>query len=76
MTQGLLSITRPLPMLRKPLVFFLGIGESILAFWRVGGILLRRLIEWRMNRLLAAQAMGEFQDQEQGPVETVPGTGL
>lgn len=47
MAVGLVSFTRVVPFLRVPLLFFLGLLEPILAFWHVGGILIRRGFERR-----------------------------
>lgn len=42
MAQGLVSLTRNITPLRFPLLFVLNFLEPVLAFWRVGGILLGR----------------------------------
>lgn len=49
MAASLVSMTKVVKWFRKPLVLFVGILEPILAFWRVGGILLGRMFIWREN---------------------------
>lgn len=71
-------MTRVIPFLRRPLLVVLGIAIPVLAFWRVGGILMGRMLE-RRARILAERQMMDA--QEPGlpvtPVtsETVPGSG-
>lgn len=78
MTVGLISATRIVPFFRKPLVLILGIAVPVLAFWRVGGILLRRELERRARKMQPQEPsdIGNTSAYEYvQPVETVPGTG-
>lgn len=50
MSQGLVSLTSNLVVLRPLLTLILALVEPFLAFWRVGRILLGRFLEWRTNR--------------------------
>lgn len=56
MSKGLVSLTRNLKFLRMPLVVVLNFLEPILAFWHVGGILLRRFVERRQRVMQERQA--------------------
>lgn len=56
MAQGLVSLTRTVTFLRVPLLFLLGILVPVLAFWRVGSILLARFAE-RRARIVAEQEL-------------------
>lgn len=67
MATGLVSLTRQVKWLRGPLLFFLSLAEPLLAFGRVGRILLRRAGEWRYRR--AEERAGEPQQQYEGPYE-------
>ena len=68
MAAGLVSLTRAVTPLRKPLLIFLGFVEPVMAFGRVGAILFRRAVERRQRKIAeweAAQAaQGEPGTQE------------
>jgi len=71
MTGGLVAATRPLAWLRQPLLLLLALAEPVLAFGRVGRILLTR---WQARReriafdqALAEQAAAAEQAAERGP---------
>lgn len=49
MASGLVSLTRPLVVLRKPLVIVVALVEPILSFGRVVRVLIGRLAERRMR---------------------------
>lgn len=71
MSQGLVSLTATLTVLRFPLIVFMSLIEPVLAFWRVGRILIMRFFGWRERRIIAAQeaqAEWERQQQEAGAV--------
>lgn len=71
MSQGLVSLTSALTPLRAVLLLVMALAEPLLAFWRVGRILIFRLLRWRENRILAAQeqqAEWERQQAEAGVV--------
>jgi hypothetical protein len=55
MSQGLVSLTATLTVLRLPLVILMSLIEPVLAFWRVGRILFMRFLGWRERRIIAAQ---------------------
>lgn len=55
MSQGLVSLTATLTLLRLPLVVFMSLVEPVLAFWRVGRILFVRLLAWRERRIAETQ---------------------
>lgn len=61
MSQGLISLTRSVKFLRSPLLMILNLVEPVLAFGRVGRILIGRWIE-RRNR--------KFQEQEEQTVNS------
>lgn len=44
MSNGLVSLTRNLTILRSPLLFFLIVLEPVLAFWELGGLAARRYV--------------------------------
>ena len=50
MSVGLVSLTRPVKALRVPLIFALGIIEPVMAFSRVGRVMLERLLDRRAAR--------------------------
>lgn len=60
MTQGFVSLTSNVPFLRMPLVMALNILEPVLAFSRVGRIILIRVIN-RRNERFAEQEPDEGQ---------------
>lgn len=55
MSQGLVSLTSSIPVLRVPLVLILSLLEPVLAFARVGRILFYRFLGWRQRRMEEAQ---------------------
>lgn len=55
-SRGLVSVTRTVKFLRQPLVLFIGVLEPVLAFWRVGAILGRRLLQRRARMLAEREA--------------------
>lgn len=69
MSRGLVSLTRSIKPLRRPLVFVISFLEPVIAFWRVGGILARRAIERRQARIHKREAAAASVDYaEQSPV--------
>jgi hypothetical protein len=65
MTQGFISITSNVPFLRMPLIMALNVFEPLLAFSRVGRILLWRFLERRQRRMAARMAeQGEMVPDE------------
>jgi hypothetical protein len=65
MADGVVNGTRQLPQFRIPVLLLLGIVEPLLAFGRVGGILLRRLQNRRLTQAEdAAAAAAASQDVE------------
>jgi hypothetical protein len=65
MADGVVNGTRQLPQFRIPVLLLLGIVEPLLAFGRVGGILLRRLQDRRLTQAEeAAAAAAASQDVE------------
>lgn len=48
---GFVSVTRGIPFLRNPFIMVLNLVEPIMAFWRVGGILVGRAVERRARRM-------------------------
>lgn len=70
MTQGLVSLTGAVPLLRIPLLLLLAFAEPVLAFWRVGRILFYRFLSWRERRIMAAQ---EAQAQAEWEASQQPG---
>lgn len=69
MSQGLVSLTATLTPLRWPLVVLMALIEPLLAFWRVGRLLLIRFIGWRERRIAAAQ---EAQQQAEWEAAQTP----
>lgn len=68
MTQGLVSLTSTVPILRLPLMLVLAFAEPVLAFWRVGRILFYRFLNWRERRIIMAQQQAEqaaWEEQQQ-----------
>lgn len=55
---GLMSLTRNFPFLRNPFILLLNLAEFLLAFGRVGGILMRRFLE-RRERVAQARAQAQ-----------------
>lgn len=55
MTESFVTLTDNVKPLRMPLVIILNLVITLLAFGRVGGILLTRLTSWRVRRQEAAQ---------------------
>lgn len=54
MSHGFVSLTGTFKFLRNPLVWFISLVEPVLAFWHVGGILLRRMFAWRERVVVEA----------------------
>ena len=50
MSRAFVAVTRTVPVFRRPLVFLLSFLVGIVAFWRVGGILIGRVVERRQQR--------------------------
>lgn len=68
MSQGLVSLTSAIPLLRPFLTLALALAAPILAFWRVGRILFYRFLSWRERRIIAAQQQSEqaaWEEQQQ-----------
>lgn len=55
MSQGLVSLTATLTFLRWPLIVIMALVEPMLAFYRVGRLVLIRLLNWRERRIVAMQ---------------------
>jgi hypothetical protein len=55
MTQGLMSLTRTLIPLRKPLVFAVAFLEPVLGFWELGSLLAGRYVRRRAEKIAAQQ---------------------
>jgi hypothetical protein len=55
MSQGLVSLTSTVAILRWPLIVIMALVEPLIAFWRVGRLLLIRFLGWRERRIVAAQ---------------------
>jgi hypothetical protein len=55
MSQGLVSLTATLTLLRLPLIVFMALIEPMLAFWRVGRLLVYRFLAWRERRVAAVR---------------------
>lgn len=66
MSQGLVSLTSSIPVLRVPLVILLSLLEPVLAFWRVGRILFMRFLFWRQGRMEEAQQQQAEWEAQQG----------
>jgi hypothetical protein len=64
MTSGLISLTRAITPLRAPLLILLALVEPLLAFGRVGRIL---LVRYQMRRVAAAMMAQEAQDAQSPP---------
>lgn len=72
MARGLVSLTRVLVPVRKPLLIFLGFVEPVLAFGRVGRILAERFINRRQRIAEEREAMQqEMQQQQTSPLQPV-----
>lgn len=56
MAQGLVSATEALKPLRGPLIVIVGLVEPVLAFGRVGGILVRRAVARRARQVAEWEA--------------------
>lgn len=67
---GLISMTRQLTPARRLLVVLVAVAEPLLAFGRIGGILLGR---WQRRRMAAMQAQAEA-DQAPAPDVFAPQT--
>lgn len=65
MSQGLVSLTATLTPLRLPLIIFMSLVEPVLAFWRVGRILIMRFFGWRERRIVAMQEQQAAYEAEQ-----------
>lgn len=76
MSQGLVSLTSSLTILRVPLIIALSLIEPFLAFRRVGVILFGRFLRWREQRIFARQQAQEEWEQSQaaGMPPVVDGT--
>lgn len=65
MTDGLVGLTDHVPVVRQPLLLILGVLVPLLAFRRVGGILVGRLLSWRQRRMeTAANAQAVWEAEE------------
>lgn len=73
MTQGLVSLTGTVPILRIPLLLLLAFAEPVLAFWRVGRILFYRFLSWRERRIIAAQQAQEEMQVAEWEASQQPG---
>lgn len=71
MVGGLVELTRRFTALRTPLLLILGLVEPVLAFGRVGRILIRRA-QWRREEAAAAAAREEMAGQDQEFMGGVP----
>lgn len=67
MTQGINSLTRGVTVLRGPIIMALNLIEPVLAFGRVGRILLGRFAERQRQRQAAAETE-QFQDAPTQPM--------
>lgn len=67
MSQGLVSLTKNLTPLRGPLLVIVSLVEPVLAFGRVGGILVRRAVARRAQKIAEWEAA-----QQQPPEESTP----
>lgn len=70
MSQGLVSLTSSVTPLRPPLVLALAITEPVLAFWRVGRILVMRFLTWRERRIVEAQEIAAWEAQQEVGIST------
>lgn len=67
-SQSLVTMTATIRWMRKPLLLFVGFLEPVLAFWRIGRILLGRLIMFRDH--MAQQEVPEpYAVPDQQPVQ-------
>lgn len=68
MSQGLVSLTSNVKLLRMPLIMALNLVEPALAFGRVGRILYNRFVDRQARRQTEREAMArEAQGMEQSP---------
>lgn len=67
MTEGFVALTDNVKPLRMPLIIILNIGITLLAFGRVGNIILNRIAERRARRQAEREAMAGMTPDE--PVE-------
>lgn len=66
MSVGLVSLTSTLTFLRWPLVIVMALVEPLLAFLRVGRLLFIRFLNWREQRIIAAQQAQQQAEWEAG----------
>ena len=69
-SKGLVSLTRTVKWLRKPLTLFVGFLQPVLAFWHVGSLLLKRVFIFRENVFASREQAGmtpEEWEQSQQP---------
>lgn len=71
MSQGLVSLTKNLTPLRGPLVVVVSLVEPVLAFGRVGGILVRRAVARRARKVAEWEAAQQQQPEESTPYTPV-----
>jgi hypothetical protein len=57
MSNGLVNLTRNIKPLRHPLVVILNLVEPLLAFGRLGRVLIRRIVERRDRKIAEYEAM-------------------
>lgn len=67
MAVGLVSMTRPLQVLRAPLLVVVAVVEPLLAFGRIGRVLLVRFAERRAIAQMQAEAAQQDADGEPQP---------
>lgn len=73
MTGGFVSLTAHIPIFRTPLLIILNLVELVLAFGRVGGILLNRYIARRQRKMEEQQqAQAEYQAGQENPAYVTP----